>query len=68
MDRAGVTQLATALRANRTLHTLKLARTGAAAAGGAAMLDCLRHHNSSLRALSLDGNPLLSSALQATVM
>ena len=35
--------------------------------GGAAMLDCLRHHNATLRALALDGNPLLPPPLQAEV-
>ena len=29
------------------------------------MLDCLRHHNTTLRALALDGNPLLPPPLQA---
>ena len=29
------------------------------------MLDCLRHHNATLRALALDGNPLLTPPLQA---
>ena len=33
--------------------------------GGATMLDCLRHHNATLRALALHGNPLLTPPLQA---
>jgi hypothetical protein len=59
--------LAVALRTNSTLHTLKLARAGAGPVGGATMLDCLRHHNATLRALALDGNPLLTPALQAAL-
>ena len=63
----GMAHLAVALRTNSTLHTLKLARAGAGPVGGATMLDCLRHHNATLRALALDGNPLLTPALQAAL-
>ena len=63
----GMAQLAVALRTNTSLHTLKLARTGGGPVGGATMLDCLRHHNATLRALALDGNPLLPPPLQAEV-
>jgi Ran GTPase-activating protein (RanGAP) involved in mRNA processing and transport len=66
----GVVAIADALKCNTTLEELHLTETHFGDSGGAALLHVLKHYNTSLKHLSLDGNTVsdkISSAIDKVV-